>query len=552
MSSHLSVVCPLFLILPHPAFFASIRNNFHYANPQQALCYFSFPKKMYRLIHSADWQLGARFSQFGQHGTLLRQARIETLQRSLTLARKHHADAFLIAGDLFEDNQVDNTLITIVIDLFRAHPDIPIHILPGNHDPHTGPDSIWQRRPFLDAPANVRILREAGVTTLADGVCLIASPLHQKLSTTDPSLKLAELASTLPPDTIKIGITHGAPAIESRHQPNDFPIALNAATRAGLDYLAIGHWHNWLEGLDGGRILMPGTPEPDRFANDASGNVALVEIPARGQPPRITPLPVATFAWRTLDYDFRAPAAARATTTAALAALAPTAPRTVLRIRLHGAASPADLAETRAWLETALTSFPVTQTVNETRIALTAAELGELQTHHPILAQVLADIDRLENLATGATPAIAHPVTPPPTSLQPITTPLVTTPPTAATPSAATPLAASSPATPPPTATPPTATPLAAPPPVTMPPAATPSAAPSPATLPLAPAVTPPATTSPAAPPPADSRLTLAEAQALLAPSHVALAQLTPAFFAQLRQTLLQTLREETAPNTHP
>jgi DNA repair exonuclease SbcCD nuclease subunit len=475
---------------------------------------------MYRFIHSADWQLGARFSQFGQHGTLLRQARLETLQRTLALAREHHADALFIAGDLFEDNQVDNALITTVTDLFRAHPDILICILPGNHDPHTGPDSIWQRRPFLDAPANVRVLREAGVTTLAGDVCLLASPLHQKRSTTDPSLKLAELAAPLPPGAIKIGITHGAPAIESKHQPNDFPIALNAATRAGLDYLAIGHWHNWLEGLDEGRILMPGTPEPDRFANDASGNVALVEIPARGQPPRIRALPVATLAWRTLDHDFLAPAAALAATTAALAALAPDAARTVLRIRLHGAASPADLAEIRAWLKTALAPFPITQIVDDTRIALTAAELSDLQTRHPILAQVLADIDRLENLATGATPAAAaavtHPAAPEPDT--PDANPNVNEnnhPLPATTPHAATPLA-------------------------NTPPAATLPAAPSSAVAP------------PAAPPLADTPLTLAEAQALLAPSHTDLAQLTPAFFAQLRQTLLQTLQEETAPAARP
>jgi hypothetical protein len=497
---------------------------------------------MYRFIHSADWQLGARFSQFGRHGTLLRQARLETLQRTLALAREHHADALLIAGDLFEDNQVDNTLLTTVTDLFHAHPDLPICILPGNHDPHTGPDSIWQRRPLLDAPANIRILREAGVTTLADGVCLLASPLHQKRSTTDPSLKLAELAAPLPPGAIKIGITHGAPAIESKHQPDDFPIALNAATRAGLDYLALGHWHNWLEGLDENRILMPGTPEPDRFANDASGNVALVEITARGHPPRIRPLPVATLAWRTLDHDLLAPGAARAATTAALAALAPDAARTVLRIRLHGAASPATLAETRAWLETALAPFPITQIADDTRIALTPAELGDLQTRHPILAQVLADIDRLETLATGATPAAAVAVTPPAApepdtpDVNENTLPLPATTPLVATPLVATPLATTSLADTPPAATLP-ATPSSA-----IAPSATPSLS-----------ATPPAATPPAAPPPADTPLTLAEAQALLAPSRADLAQLTPAFFAQLRQTLLQTLQEETAPdNTRP
>ncbi len=413
---------------------------------------------MLRLLHSADWQLGARFSQFGVQGARLREARLETLRRTLDLARKHEVDAFLIAGDLFEDNQVDETLVAAVLDHFRAHPALPVYILPGNHDPHTGPDSVWQRKAFLNAPANVHVLREAGVTELAGNALLLASPLHQKRSTTDPSLKLVELAAGLPSDALKIGLTHGALAIESRHQPNDFPIALNAATRAGLDYLAIGHWHNWLADTDGGRIVMPGTPEPDRFGNDDSGHVALVEIDTPGQTPRVQKLPVATLVWRALTFDFLDAGASRATLTSTLTDLTPSATRTVLRVTLTGTASPAALAEVRAWLAPALAPFLVGQLRDDTRVTLTPAELADLQARHPILAQVLADIDRLETFAGGNAPGResqidgAHATTP----------------------------------------------------------------------------------------------LTLAEAQALLAPARIDLAQLTPEWFARLRQTLFQTLQEVT------
>jgi len=360
---------------------------------------------MLRLIHSADWQLGARFAQFGNLASRLREARLATLRRTLALAREHEADAFLIAGDLFEDNQVDEALVAGVVDLFRAHPDLPIYILPGNHDPAAGPESVWQRKAFLNAPENVHVLREAGVSQLGANAFLLASPLHQKLSTTDPSLKLKELVAGLPDESIKIGMTHGALAIEGKHQPNDFPIALNAASRARLDYLAIGHWHNWLPDTDGGRIVMPGTPEPDRFGNDASGHVALVEIAGQGEPPRVRPLAVATLRWRSLTYDFLAVEASRASLLAELAELAPTAAQTVLRVTLTGTASPAGLEEVRSWLEPVLKPFLVGQLQDRTRVALSPVELADLQARHPILAQVLADIDRLETFATGQTSA---------------------------------------------------------------------------------------------------------------------------------------------------
>jgi DNA repair exonuclease SbcCD nuclease subunit len=420
---------------------------------------------MVRFLHSADWQLGARFAQFAGTGSRLREVRLETLRRTLEVARDREVDAFLIAGDLFEDNQVDEALVRTVLDAFRACPSVRVFILPGNHDPFSGPDSVWQRKAFLHAPANVHVQREAGVVDLGGNVRLVAAPLRQKQSSHDPSLKLVELSAALPSDVIKIGITHGALAIESKHQPNDFPIALNAASRAGLDYLAIGHWHNWLADTDGGRIVMPGTPEPDRFSNDDSGHVALVEIDSPGQPARVQKLPVASLSWRAFTFDFLSPDASLTSLASALTDLAPTAAHTVVRVTLTGTASPMALQETRSWLDAAISPFLVGQVADNTRVALTAVELADLQAKHPILAQVLADIDRLETFAGGQVATVAG--QPGDSAVQ------------------------------------------------------SPNGTPTP--------------------------LTLAEAQALLASARIDLTQLTPAWFAQLRQAVLQSLQEVTS-----
>jgi DNA repair exonuclease SbcCD nuclease subunit len=339
---------------------------------------------------------------------VLRSARLTTLRRSLEAASERAVNAFLIAGDLFEDNQVDEKLVAEVVQIFGEFPSLPIYLLPGNHDPASGPEAVWNREALREAPANVHILHEAGVVDLG-GAWLLASPLHQKVSSTDPSQKLVELAAEVPADAIKIGITHGALAIEGRHQPNDFPIALNAASRAGLDYLAVGHWHNWLADFDHGRIVMPGTPEPDQFDQERSGNVALVEIEGPGQPSRVEPLSVANLHWKTLAFDFHAAESSRATLEQSLAALRSDAERTVLRIALSGTASPSVVAGLREWLDAATKEFLTCQVADSTRVALDEAELHDLRNRHPILAQVLADIDQLETLATGRAPAPAAP-----------------------------------------------------------------------------------------------------------------------------------------------
>lgn len=380
----------------------------------------------------------------------MRSARLTTLRRSLELARDRKADAFLIAGDLFEDNQVDDKLVAEVVRIFGEFSSLQIYILPGNHDPNSGPEAVWNRKAFLQPPVNVHVLRECGVIDLG-GAYLLASPLFQKLSTTDPSLKLADLARDIPADQIKIGITHGALAIEAKHQPNDFPIALNAASRIGLDYLAIGHWHNWLAETDGGRIVMPGTPEPDRFSNDRSGNVAYFEIDGPGILPRVEAVNVSTLTWRSLGLDFLTQESSRASLVQALADLTDNAAKTVLRITLSGSVSPQIVTEVKAELAKAGEGFFLHQIFDSTRIALNDAERADLQLRHPILAQVLADIDQLEGFATGSAPSASEQATTP---------------------------------------------------------------------------------------------LTLTEAQALLAPARIDLAQLAPEWFAQLRQTLFQTLQE--------
>jgi DNA repair exonuclease SbcCD nuclease subunit len=254
-----------------------------------------------RLIHSADWQLGARFAQFKGMAQRLRQARLETLHRTIERAAQLHVDALLIAGDLFADSQVEDTVIQTALDMIAGAPDLPVFILPGNHDPYTGPGCIWERKPFQKKPANVAVFNEPTVCEVA-GAFLIARPLLQKVSTIDPSIKFVELVRDLPTDRIRVGITHGAPAIPGKHQPNDFPIALNAATRSGLDYLALGHWHN-SQVYNGGRMAMSGTPEPDQFGQTSSGNVMLVEISQRGEAPKLTTVPVFSLRWQELEFD---------------------------------------------------------------------------------------------------------------------------------------------------------------------------------------------------------------------------------------------------------
>jgi len=355
-----------------------------------------------RFLHSADWQLGARFSQFGAKGVELRRARLATLLQALKLARDRSVDAFIVAGDLFEDNQVEESLIGETLDLFAQFPSLPIFILPGNHDPCSGPDSIWERRSFTACPSHVRVFRRPEAVACAEGF-IIASPLRQKVSTIDPSLALDSLSRRLPDGAIKVGVTHGAMAIPGNHQPQDFPIALNAASRAGLDYLAVGHWHNW-QLYDNDRIVMPGTPEPDNFEQTRSGYVALVEIDESGRVPRVEQVRVAGLSWKVWKLDVTDGENFRKELSSCIREAGVELTTVVARLEING--SNCDAVAMISQIREQFAPAFCCQIQDRTSQALTPIEIESIQKEHPLLAQVLSDISAMEN-ALGTTHACA-------------------------------------------------------------------------------------------------------------------------------------------------
>ncbi len=338
-----------------------------------------------RFLHSADWQIGARFDRFGARAELLREARLRTFRKSLEIAREREVDAFLIAGDLFEDHQVDAASVRVIHEAIREFASVPIFILPGNHDPASGPAAVWERPPFSLPLGNLKIFKNAEAVPIGTSAWLLASPLTQKRSTVDPSLRLVKLADETPHGTIRIGLTHGALAIGGKHAVDDFPIAMNAATRAGLDYLAVGHWHSRLC-IDEGRIMMPGTPEPTDFGESGAGYVHLVEIEAPGALPRIEAIKVASFSWLHLVCDARDPAAVIAKLRREASDAA------VVRVTLQGACSEAERAMLLEELGTLLARCAAADIRDETQPTVTSIETERARAEHPLLAGVLDDL----------------------------------------------------------------------------------------------------------------------------------------------------------------
>jgi len=259
---------------------------------------------MLRFVHTADWQIGMKAAHVGAAAQKVRDARLESARRVVDLARERGAAFIVLAGDTFEDNGVDRVLARKVAEILRTSR-VPVFVLPGNHDPFV-PGSILDEDFWRDADP-VRILRDASTIEIA-GASLLACPSRERTSSRDPTLAIAApdrggSAGGPDPRRIRIGIAHGSIAGIS-DGADDFPIPRDAAERAGLDYLALGHWHSHLR--IGDRTAYSGTHETTKFGERESGRALVVEIDRPGAAPRIEVVSTGTLRWIERSADIAA------------------------------------------------------------------------------------------------------------------------------------------------------------------------------------------------------------------------------------------------------
>ncbi|MEE4213133.1 MAG: DNA repair exonuclease, partial [Parvularcula sp.] len=243
----------------------------------------------FRFLHTADWQLGKPFTRFdpGLRGRL-EAARLETISRMADAARRGGAGHVLVAGDVFDQEQPSDAILSRSLARLAAADDLHWWLLPGNHDP-AGRESLWQRAARQGLPAHVHLLTEAKPTTMAPGVSLLPAPWTSKRPGRDLTEEWDDWAT--PEGDVRLGIAHGGTQGFGSEAEDEVIIDPRRAERAGLSYLALGDWHGLKQAAP--RTWYSGTPEPDGFRNNQQGYALLVEL---GQAPEA--IPTASFDWR--------------------------------------------------------------------------------------------------------------------------------------------------------------------------------------------------------------------------------------------------------------
>ena len=254
---------------------------------------------MPRFLHTADWQIGRQYTRLApEHAVPLAEARFEAVQRIARLARDEQVDAVLVAGDIFDAQNVRDVTVRKLFNALQDYPG-PWLMIPGNHDAALA-ESVWTTARRIGAiPDNVHLLLTPEVTEFEHlGFAVLPAPLTQRHTASDLTAWF-DLADTSP-GLVRVGIAHGSVQgilAEDIDSPN--PIAADRAALARLDYLALGDWHGTRQ-IDP-RTWYSGTPEQERFRDNNPGNVLLVDIPAPRELPQVEARAIGRHRWIQLN-----------------------------------------------------------------------------------------------------------------------------------------------------------------------------------------------------------------------------------------------------------
>ena len=249
-----------------------------------------------RFIHTADWQIGKPFKQFGDRESVLRQARLLAIETIGRLAEKEGAAHVLVAGDIYDTEAPTPRTLLEPLERMRQFGNVEWHLLPGNHDPHR-PKGVWDRVRENGAPANVHLHLTAEPVALGSVAALLPAPLTRKSEGGDLT-EWMDHADT-PPGAIRIGIAHGSVVGFGSGGEANNPVDPRRLERARLDYLALGDWHRTMQ--VGPAVWYSGTPEPDRAGGQEAGQALVIDIAGPGAPAIVTPHVVGTYRWLTRE-----------------------------------------------------------------------------------------------------------------------------------------------------------------------------------------------------------------------------------------------------------
>lgn len=212
-----------------------------------------------KIIHCADIHLNSKMAaNLTKEKAKERKAELlHTFIHMVDYAVKEEVQAVIIAGDLFDHNQINKTTRNAVYDQIKLHPWIEFYYLQGNHDSNSFLSDMEE------IPENLKLFGKEWITYTAgeggsvmkDEADISVSDLNQsavrKVAITGVELDQENSFSVyhslvLDAGCFNIVVMHGQESEQSGKDKTEI-IALRELRNKGIDYLALGHIHRYKE-----------------------------------------------------------------------------------------------------------------------------------------------------------------------------------------------------------------------------------------------------------------------------------------------------------------
>lgn len=230
-------------------------------------------KEKIKIMHAADLHLGAELSFLEGSKRSERKAElILSAERLFECCKNSGVELILLAGDIFENNAVDESIVSAFYNCINKAEGIPVVLAAGNHDPLTC-DSPFLKYPM---PKNLFVLGTGDE-------CIYLESINARVygrSFKSVYMQGQESFGILPEDdgTINIMVLHGELGTDISGNYNT--VTKEFIRNSRMDYIALGHIHTFSGILKEGKTYYayPGCPESHGFDEPGSKGAIFAEI----------------------------------------------------------------------------------------------------------------------------------------------------------------------------------------------------------------------------------------------------------------------------------
>jgi len=239
-----------------------------------------------RLLHIADIHLGIKALGFSDRADDLRRRLQSAFTNSLQIAAERACDLVLIAGDLFDSNRVGRRTLSAAIsalrDLLAAADQTHICLIPGNHD-CLGEASIYHAPEFAQLGERFHLFTNPeGETVYLEQLEAAVHGVPFVCDFKQLDIQPLAMLSAHPQAAFNIAMLHVGiprPYWDGADAPS---ISAEQIAASGMDYLALGHFHN-AQSCDAGGVVARYCGPPELInLQGPPGAPLLVELTAAG------------------------------------------------------------------------------------------------------------------------------------------------------------------------------------------------------------------------------------------------------------------------------